>query len=789
MNILTKAKESVLGLREKGIKLIGAVGGRIEGAAELGEEEAVRIRRRAGYALFFALGGFFFAGTEGAFATLPFAAALLCSAGHSGALYVYLGSIAGALSFGVGALPQIIILTVVLVCRALLSPRGDVKGRRIFEESLRIRILISLVAGFLLGVQCVAYHLDSSLRDGVLGLLFASVILPLLTVLFSAALNGGGNSAFSEAGRCALLFVSVYSLGAHTFFGYSFSRSVSFFVILVAGYCLGTLRGSLVGLICAVACKVNPVIFALAGFIAGAFRVFGVVPAVSVTLLASLGAAFYLNGLSFALIFLGDSVFAALIFIPLSKTGFLDRLLPATDQSKSKAADKEFGEEKRRVDEKRKLARLSAAFDDLSKVFVKLAGKLRDPALFELRELCGNVFDGYCRRCAINSYCWQKNYEDMNDGINKLSAVMRDKGALDPSDLPPFLAARCRNIERILVDINRGRAEMVEDAVKKDKTELFALDYDAISELLRESVSSDGSFELDRALQAKVAAAVRSLGIRSLAYGAWGTRRKTLLASGVEIGSIALTSAEIRSALEQATGLFLTDPEFDFGGEFVAMTLTSRKRFEIGSAASALAADGEDISGDRLSAFSAADDYAYGYVCDGMGSGREAASVSEISSLFIEKMLSAGNCLPVTLKLLSNFIRARGTECHCTADIVCVDLLSAKASFVKCGAPPSYVVRGGNVFKIDCRSMPLGLTKEITAEKIDLDLEDGDLVVLLSDGVAPTLEDALWLPELLVASRSRPLSEIADMITSRARSENSASDDISALVLQVKALS
>ena len=84
MDILIKAKERVNKIKEKGTKLITAVGGRIEGVEALSEDEAVRIRRRAGYCIFCALSGFLFAGTSAAFESYPFALALLCCAGHSG---------------------------------------------------------------------------------------------------------------------------------------------------------------------------------------------------------------------------------------------------------------------------------------------------------------------------------------------------------------------------------------------------------------------------------------------------------------------------------------------------------------------------------------------------------------------------------------------------------------------------------------------------------------------------------------------------------------------------------
>lgn len=785
MNIMAKAKEGVGFLRDKGVRLLGALGGRIEGSEKLPDEEAALIRRRAGRCVLSAFGGFFFAGTEAAFGSLPFAAALLCAAGHSGAFFVYAGALAGSLVYGNGAFAQITVLTLMFISRIVLSPSSDITGRRLFEEGLKIKLMISATAAFLLGIYNVVSLFEVDRTRAILAFVFSLVVTPLLTFLYNAALDVRQNNALHEAGMSAVLFTVVFSLAAHTFFGYSFAASASFLMILTVGHSYGVLRGSLCGLICALACGVNPVIFALAGFAAGAFRPFGPVAGTTVALVGAVGTKIYLGGITNAYVFAGDVLFASLIFIPLAKTGFIGKILPPDSENVTSSVAETAASDKKREDEKRRLASLSRAFDELSQAFVKLSASLCDPSLYELREICDNAFDRFCRKCSLVSYCWQKNYEDMNDGINKLTEIMRDKGRLESSDMPEFIARRCRNIDRILGEINRGRADIVENALKRDKTELFALDYEAISELLRDSSSERGRFTVDNELQNKAAKTIRSLGVRSMAYGAWGDRSKTILATGVEIGSITVTSKEIKNALERATGLKLTEPDFNFSGEFVAMTLHTAKRYSVSCARSVLCADGENVSGDNALSFESVNDYSYSCICDGMGSGSEAASVSGISAMFFEKMLGAGNCVPVTLKLLSNFIRARSDEYHCTADIVEIDLYSAKANFIKCGAPASYVIRSGNIFKIDARSIPLGITKEITSEIVSMDLQSGDRVVMVSDGVAPDLEGALWLPELLVSCADRPDSELAGIVSKRARAENGGADDISVLVMSV----
>ena len=137
------------------------------------------------------------------------------------------------------------------------------------------------------------------------------------------------------------------------------------------------------------------------------------------------------------------------------------------------------------------------------------------------------------------------------------------------------------------------------------------------------------------------------------------------------------------------------------------------------------------------------------------------------------------------MKMLSNFIRSRGEECHCTVDLFEFDRLSGEGTFLKCGAAASYILRNGNLFKIDASTMPLGITREINAENIKMNLQSGDTVVMMSDGVAHCLEDALWVPEVIISCSKSSPEETAKEIYSRAAREKDHSDDISVAVIKI----
>ena len=141
----------------------------------------------------------------------------------------------------------------------------------------------------------------------------------------------------------------------------------------------------------------------------------------------------------------------------------------------------------------------------------------------------------------------------------------------------------------------------------------------------------------------------------------------------------------------------------------------------------------------------------------------------------------------VVLKMLSNFLRSKSEECHSTADLLEIDFLSSRACFTKCGAAPSFVLHSGNLFRVDCHSVPIGITREIDIEEVETPIYAGDLVIMMSDGIAPSEEDLSVLTEALTDSASLSPKEIADKILALSQKEENTPnpDDCSVLVARI----
>ena len=217
------------------------------------------------------------------------------------------------------------------------------------------------------------------------------------------------------------------------------------------------------------------------------------------------------------------------------------------------------------------------------------------------------------------------------------------------------------------------------------------------------------------------------------------------------------------------------------------MTLRAKKRISVQGAQNTVSADG-GVSGDSVNLFSNKKDYFYALISDGMGAGREAALTSGLCSVFLEKMLRAGNRAWTSLRMLNNMIRSRGAdslrECSSTVDLLELDLITAEASFIKSGAAPSFVVRGKTVHRLQSGTAPIGIIRALDAQATSFSLRPGDTGVLISDGILLNDPECEWISAYLEEVSNASPEEIVYQICLHA-AECEEHDDCSAVALRI----
>ncbi|MBQ8400515.1 MAG: SpoIIE family protein phosphatase, partial [Clostridia bacterium] len=319
----------------------------------------------------------------------------------------------------------------------------------------------------------------------------------------------------------------------------------------------------------------------------------------------------------------------------------------------------------------------------------------------------------------------------------------------------------------------------------------------------------------------------------------YGARHKRIFVHDIDLTGTRMGGEEIAALFGSVVGLPLTAPEFSLNGPVLSMEMhtkecahcewgkcarsaaslsafstgspeqpesagdtnfreftetrnyTETRDFSTGSFFSGRADSMPECdripSGDTVSAFTG-DGKQYMLLSDGMGTGRMAALTSGMAAVFLERMLTAGATMETALKMLNGVIRAGCDECAATVDLCEIDLVTMEARFVKSGAAPSFVIRDGSLFRLQSKTVPIGILRALDAEMIRFTVQPGDAVVMLSDGIARSFEECPWLLDFLSTDEDIQHGDVqraAEKIVEQAAARG-ARDDITAGVMRIQ---
>lgn len=196
----------------------------------------------------------------------------------------------------------------------------------------------------------------------------------------------------------------------------------------------------------------------------------------------------------------------------------------------------------------------------------------------------------------------------------------------------------------------------------------------------------------------------------------------------------------------------------------------------------------EKISGDNYSFYEADTGRMMILLSDGMGSGEKACDDSERVIEVMESFLSAGFRKESAIQMINGALSAAGQEQNMsTLDLCDINLYTGECEFVKVGAACTYIKRGYLVDRLSAHNLPLGVFGQIEVESINRTLQNGDYVIMLSDGVIDALSQGIGeeaLTEIIGRMDYASPGEIANQILAYCikQSNGKVRDDMTVLV-------
>ena len=170
---------------------------------------------------------------------------------------------------------------------------------------------------------------------------------------------------------------------------------------------------------------------------------------------------------------------------------------------------------------------------------------------------------------------------------------------------------------------------------------------------------------------------------------------------------------------------------------------------------------------------------------DGMGTGVCARRESSAAVAIFGDLLSVGFAPEEAQECVNRLLMLKGErEMYATLDALLIDLENGRARFIKYGAPPAYILRGGRIHTVYAEALPIGILPEAQASVHECGLRRGDAVILMTDGLFDALGTELFAAIIERVGGANTVDDAAEALLAAGR-ERSGADDMSVLVARI----
>lgn len=732
------------------------------------------------------------------FSLALFAAALACGFNPLACAGLYI--LAGGLSFAAGGIP----FAVFAVQGALLG------GIFLFYERTR-RAMKAELALYLFLAAALFFWLFGAFvyRDYLRAAIVAAVIF-----IFCFVFIGAMRCILVRAGKMRLspedfvfcaAAVAALGVGLYNCAGSYVYESVALLGILLA---CGLLRNgnaafcalvlSLPPAICGSVAAAAPQLVVCAEYVlyaalALAFLRAGKLPAVLAVFLADV-AVRYLTDFYSAENIAGafaSAAFYLTMLVPLIPC-LLFALLPEKLLNKCAARMRRFGERqltresinRNRAMVGEKLYEVSAAFREIEATFSALDDDTENDGArrrFILEEMEREV----CAGCERRNECGQTAREE---GLQKLVDIGCGKGKVNLIDLPSDLASACRNPSALLFSLNKLLAEYRRHAVDEENAaagrKLLADQAHAVAEMLKHlalSQSAPVGKHLDAERELRGALAAAGIACEEVFIG--GESPDIYITAAGNI-----SAAAMRTAAERALGIpLILSSKSALAADKYCYLFRKRPALDAAFGVASRTKDGESACGDTHSVIKIDERTFLCALSDGMGSGPHARRISDTSLSLIESFYRAGLSGDAVLSTVNRLLAFGREESFACIDTAAVDLDSGRADIVKIGSPLAFLLTETQTEILESESLPLGILDGVRPTVLSRKLNDGDVLVFLSDGITAAFGSSADIADFLGNMRISNPQAVADDLLAGAleRTGGIAPDDMTVLAVRL----
>ena len=137
------------------------------------------------------------------------------------------------------------------------------------------------------------------------------------------------------------------------------------------------------------------------------------------------------------------------------------------------------------------------------------------------------------------------------------------------------------------------------------------------------------------------------------------------------------------------------------------------------------------------------------------------------------------------MRLVNQALMMQEASHPLTMDMAVADLYSGLCEFTKSGAAVTMIHKGEEIELLQSESLPIGILKETQPAESMYRLKDGDLIIMMTDGVLeamPGMDKEGIMKEFCMGLSGKNPKELARRVLDYALEQGEARDDMTVLV-------
>ncbi len=436
-----------------------------------------------------------------------------------------------------------------------------------------------------------------------------------------------------------------------------------------------------------------------------------------------------------------------------------------------------------------KLFELSNAFTEMANAFNLFKqcetsiDKVKERTIYDINEKLCKACEGYTR-------CKSKE-KSKNIGLNKMFDIGLAKGKLSLIDLPEELGNVCIHPTDIIYYTNRFLAEYRNYKLSTmnltSSRAIISKEAEGVAEILKGLALESGTqLKYQSKLEKTLSEELFKNGFLVSEILIYGEEKRINVSLILNMKEFNLHNLQSIIGKNLNTSVILCE-KTNINEEKIYLSFKRRVEYDAVFGVSKVKKDGSEVSGDTHSVLRISDEKFLVALSDGMGSGEKAETVSSISLSLIESFYKAGMNSNLILSTVNKLLSINTEDSFTALDVSVVNLKDRKVDFIKYGAPYGFIVNEGAVKIIEGNTLPLGILEELAPSVAQTDVYDGDMIVLLTDGISDAFGSSSAIIDFLRTVPAKNPQTLTNQLLAKAVSLTGGkhNDDMTALAVRI----